>query len=1522
MAVEGGYAASSQFKAISDTATQAALSVANMATHFAAISSSLYTMSSAVQAFAQLEQTLVLANSVAQGSAEQLNQMTQSVRDFALAYKFSAEQGASALYFLSSAGFTVSQSLQAMNGVMLYSQATLTDVAHSAETLSTAMSAFGLAATDANRVANLFAASIAATQASPEKLAYAMRQVAPVASAMGASIEQTVAAMSELFNVGNRGQQTGTILRDILLRLSAPTTATKELFSDLGIAIQTTTGEARNFIDVLKDIQKANLSVTSLDTIFGTRGTVGATVLLKSLSEESFQRQQQIDPGYAARVADTQKKLADQAKATGQPVRELKTDFDLMIATLNNTQAATRIANSQLVTLATSFSLAKNAVTEVGLTIGQQFAPGLKSMADGITDAVIAFRSLNSNQKSLLVDLPLLAVGFLAANRAITSMIALSTRLTAGGDLFGVRQAITNVRTLAGDLRAVTTYMQTSTGQALASFPTPGGGRGFYNPRTFAPVAATDVTTARTNAFTGAAAGAGSFLGAAVGAIGSILTVATIAIIAAQVLPVIYEYFKNRNRPDSDLGGSKDFASETRRIVSSTLLGGGTDIEKLRQLEDQAKVVQQTFEDFNATIGANERNLNKAEDALREYLAVAAENKGSREVAKDIRNGAPLEGSQTAFADPMGGTGAEVDYTGAFISTLAGDATVKKLRAQVAQAQSNIEDRKKTLETIPAALENLRKAQADLLAKDGVAAQKAFDDVKAAVAKNDQEGVFTYQSKTLVNASEKDARSAALALQKLQAELNTDPLEVERANIALIRDGQLKRWEDWSVAESKKVEEQFGAMFAGGNLGKALTGQTYFATQLVTVMNNETGNAQKVFQKVKDAQGKDVVVTGALDLFKQGAGDEAIVKAFQDALAERTAALNAGGNIPANVREYIDRLASASATQIKSWLGEVVVKEQEELVKRQDTQRRNAAFVQTLRDSLFGQQSNLLSQIFSAGGNADFSLKTQFDTIAVNRQFEDQLRQIEDYEKKYLLELEGRFKSDPSLKAQWDKFKNDYIALITAVRNDAIKNLATANQNAQQAAINAIQSATEAARIGETQIATELDAFYRATGQGVPRGIATSARQTEALQQVNAIDQQIRSVTEAIAKVQAQAAAARSALGVKKPEFNISPPESSIGAEGASRFGQLGYHDAVDKLKQANEDLAHYKELQDQGFDEFRQIEEVQKRVVDLKARLAESSNSKMPAPPKLENPVTDPGASSEVIAGYNAQADALKKQLALLQQQKEALVSVGKAANDNANQAIADYRVEQAELDKFKGLYERNGNVLQGLQYGIAKAAHASQTDFQIAAQAFETFANSAASNLTDLITGQQKDWHVALANIAKDIANTILKALILKSISAIFGGGGAIGPPTNLLPSANGNVFSAGNVVPFANGGVVSRPTFFPMANGGVGLMGEAGEEAVIPLKRGRDGKLGVAMSPVPGTSGGHGGSGLVFSPQFNFNMSGGEAAQPQSTSSRQQRDRMIAMQRDMQRETEVAVGKVLRKWQRPGEPLMKVS
>lgn len=93
------------------------------------------------------------------------------------------------------------------------------------------------------------------------------------------------------------------------------------------------------------------------------------------------------------------------------------------------------------------------------------------------------------------------------------------------------------------------------------------------------------------------------------------------------------------------------------------------------------------------------------------------------------------------------------------------------------------------------------------------------------------------------------------------------------------------------------------------------------------------------------------------------------------------------------------------------------------------------------------------------------------------------------------------------------------------------------------------------------------------------------------------------------------------------------------------------------------------------------------------------------------------------------------------------------------------------------------------------------------------------------------------ALSAVARSVVNTAYSAAIRPVTSHL--GGALASAVTGLF--ADGAAFSQGRVTPFASGGIVSGSTAFPM-RGGTGLMGEAGPEAIMPLTRGPDGRLGV--------------------------------------------------------------------------------
>lgn len=117
-----------------------------------------------------------------------------------------------------------------------------------------------------------------------------------------------------------------------------------------------------------------------------------------------------------------------------------------------------------------------------------------------------------------------------------------------------------------------------------------------------------------------------------------------------------------------------------------------------------------------------------------------------------------------------------------------------------------------------------------------------------------------------------------------------------------------------------------------------------------------------------------------------------------------------------------------------------------------------------------------------------------------------------------------------------------------------------------------------------------------------------------------------------------------------------------------------------------------------------------------------------------------------------------------------------------------------------------------------------------------------------SDLRKALHGDWAGILQDWEQLILEMIAKATEAEILKRVFGQGSGAGGSWGdlfkfILGSANGNAFDSRGVVPFANGGVVNSATLFGFGDQRMGVMGEAGPEAVVPLKRGRDGKLGIS-------------------------------------------------------------------------------
>ena len=189
--------------------------------------------------------------------------------------------------------------------------------------------------------------------------------------------------------------------------------------------------------------------------------------------------------------------------------------------------------------------------------------------------------------------------------------------------------------------------------------------------------------------------------------------------------------------------------------------------------------------------------------------------------------------------------------------------------------------------------------------------------------------------------------------------------------------------------------------------------------------------------------------------------------------------------------------------------------------------------------------------------------------------------------------------------------------------------------------------------------------------------------------------------------------------------------------------------------------------------------------------------------------------------------------------------------------------------LDDIKTKLKEARNDTYNFKEEFRKVAQASLNLQDNLEELAVTSINKLADGFAELAVSGKASFGDLARSILADLQRMIIKALFFKALFGLFPGlqsflgfskGGVVsggttdntygtGVPSN--PSsvfgsvnAKGNVFARNNVQPFYRGGIVDRPTIFPMARG-MGLMAEAGPEAIMPLKRGKGGRLGVEAS-----------------------------------------------------------------------------
>ncbi len=261
----------------------------------------------------EFEAQMSRVQAIAGATGEELELLTQNAIDLGAASVFSASESAEGMEYLASAGFDVNEIIAAMPGMLDLAASSGEDLATSADIAAATLRGFGLEAEQAGHVADVLAVNAARTNATVADTGEAMKYIAPVAHAMGLSLEEVTASIGIMADYGIKGGQAGTTLRSALSRLAKPTKAMQTKMDELGLSFYDSNGKMKSLTEMISMMQTNMAGLTdeqkqnAIVTLFGQEALSGMMVLMDAGPEkiaELTKAYEECD-GAAAEMAET-----------------------------------------------------------------------------------------------------------------------------------------------------------------------------------------------------------------------------------------------------------------------------------------------------------------------------------------------------------------------------------------------------------------------------------------------------------------------------------------------------------------------------------------------------------------------------------------------------------------------------------------------------------------------------------------------------------------------------------------------------------------------------------------------------------------------------------------------------------------------------------------------------------------------------------------------------------------------------------------------------------------------------------------------------------------------------------------------------------------------------------------------------------------------------------------------------------------------------------------------------------------
>lgn len=372
----------------------------------------------AIEMSSNFEQAMAQVESVTAGaSSYDIEQLGEMALDLSSKTKFSATEAAEGLYYMGLAGWNATEQMQALPNVLNLAAAGDMDLGIASDIVTDYITAFGLEAQDATRLVDVMASTMTNSNTTVEQMGEAFKYAAPVAGALGYSVEDVSLALGIMANNGVKGTQAGTSLRSLFSRLAKPTKEVQGALDKLGISIEDANGEILPFRKVMDQLR----------TSFG-KSKMPAEELTKAIqeTEQAFEDGELTEEEYEEallKVAESAYGVEGAEKAKNAAIigglrgmsgllaitNATAQDFEGLAYSINNASgAAENVASVMMDTLQGRTEILKHNVEALAISFGEILLPVAEKVVAWGGKIIDALKSLDDGTKETIVQIGLL----------------------------------------------------------------------------------------------------------------------------------------------------------------------------------------------------------------------------------------------------------------------------------------------------------------------------------------------------------------------------------------------------------------------------------------------------------------------------------------------------------------------------------------------------------------------------------------------------------------------------------------------------------------------------------------------------------------------------------------------------------------------------------------------------------------------------------------------------------------------------------------------------------------------------------------------------------------------------------------------------------------------------------------------------------------------------------------------------------------------------------------------------------